>query len=135
MTFEELNQLKSITARELKFTEENILSKTLNLPYFYHKYLDLYIGEKIILDKLGAEKKKIYSERYDFYKFKNNFKLDSAKEIETYINGDQQYDEKCLEYNKQEICVNYIVEVLDMIKKMNFSISSYIKYREFLSGK
>jgi len=135
MTLENLSKLKEITEKALKFTDDNIAQKMLDHPYFYHKYLSVYINEKEELDVLERKKKTIYAERYDFYKFKNNFHLESVKEIEYYVNGDKLYDDACLKYNQQEVVVNYLVELLDMIKKMSFTISSYIKFREFLAGK
>jgi hypothetical protein len=135
MTFEELKKLKEITEKALKFTDDNIGQKMLDQPYFFHRYLDIYIQEKAILDELDRKKKKIYKEKYDFFKFKNDFRLDSQKEIEIYLNGDDEYDKICLEYNRQEVCVLYLVELLDMIKKMSFTMGNYLKLREFLSGK
>jgi len=135
MTLPELNQLKLIVDKDLKFTDDNIQKKLLDYPYTFHKYLDLYIKEKRELDNLDRKKKKVYKEKYDFFKFKNNFRLDSAKEIETYINGDEEYDKVCLEYNVQEVVVTYFVELLDMLKKSTFAMQSYIKMREFLAGK
>jgi len=134
MTLEELNRLKLIVEKELKFTDDNVDKKMLDHPYFFHKYLDLYIKEKRDLDKLEREKKKLYAEKYDFFKFKNDFRLDSAKEIDTYINGDDTYDAICLKFNIQENIVSYFVELLDMIKKMSFTMQSYVKLRQFLSG-
>jgi len=134
MTLQELNQLKAIVDKDLKFTDDNIAQKMLDHPYMFHRYLDLYIKEKRELDKLDRDKKKIYKERYDFYKFKNDFRLDSAKEIDSYINGDKAYDDICLAYNLQEVVTIYFVELLDMIKKMSFTMGNYIKYKAFLSG-
>jgi hypothetical protein len=134
MTLQELNQLKLIVDKDLKFTDDNISQKMLDQPYFFHKILDLYIKEKRELDKLDREKKRIYKERYDFYKFKNDFRLDSQKEIECYINGDKIYDDICLAFNLQEIVTVYFVELLDMIKKMSFTMGNYIKYKAFLAG-
>ena len=135
MTLQELNQLKLVVDKDLKFTDDNISKKLLDYPYTFHKYLDLYIKEKRELDNLDRKKKRVYKEKYDFFKFKNEFRLDSAKEIETYINGDDDYDKVCLEYNVQEVIVTYFVELLDMLKKSTFAMQSYIKMREFLAGK
>lgn len=135
MTLEELNKLKLIVDKDLKFTDDNISQKLLDYPYTFHKYLDLYIKEKRELDSLDRKKKRIYQERYNFFKFKNTFRLDSAKEIETYINGDEEFDKVCLEYNIQEVVCTYFVELMDMLKKSTFAMQSYIKMREFLAGK
>ncbi len=135
MTLEDLNKLKLIVDKDLKFTDDNISQKLLDYPYTFHKYLDLYIKEKRELDSLDRKKKRVYQEKYNFFKFKNTFRLDSAKEIETYINGDEEYDKVCLEYNIQEVVVTYFVELLDMLKKSTFAMQSYIKMREFLAGK
>lgn len=135
MLLTEFEKLKEITERKLKFTEDNISSKLLDHPYFYHQYLTVYINEKSILDGLERKMKMVFSERYDFYKFKNNFHLDSIKEIEYYVNGDPLYDEACLKYNQQLQVVNYLVELLDMIKKMSFTMGNYIRMKEFINGK
>jgi len=135
MTIEDLNKLKPIMEKKLKFTDDNISEKLLNFPYLFHEILDLYLKEKRELDKLDQKKKRIYQQKYDHFKFKGNFRLDSAKEIEVYINGDEEYDAVCLEYNLQEVVCTYFVEILDMLKKSTFTMNSYIKMREFLAGK
>ena len=135
MTLPELNKVKAYIDEKLKFTDDNISKKLLDHPYFYHSVLDIYIKEKRILDNLERKKKMVYAERYDFFKFKNNFRLDSAKEIDCYINGEKVYDDVCLEYNLQENVVTYFVEILDAIKKMSFTMQSYIRMKEFLAGK
>lgn len=135
MTIEDLNKLKPIMEKKLKFTDDNISEKLLNFPYLFHEILDIYLKEKRELDKLDRKKKRIYQQKYDHFKFKGNFRLDSAKEIEIYINGDEEYDKICLEYNIQEVVVTYFVELLDMLKKSTFAMQSYIKMREFLAGK
>jgi hypothetical protein len=135
MTIQELNRLKAIVEKDLKLTDDNISQKLLDHPYIFHKYLDIYIIEKRELDSLGQIKKSIHSTKYNFFKFEANFRLDSAKEIEEYINGDKEYDDICLKFNQQELVVNYLVELLDMIKKLTYTMGNYIKMREFLSGK
>lgn len=134
MTLQELNKLKPIIENKLKFTDDNISQKLLDYPYTFHEILDLYLKEKRELDALDRKKKKVYQQKYDFFKFKNDFRLDSAKEIETYINGDDEYDKVCLEYNVQEVVVTYFVELMDMLKKMTYSMQSYIKLKSFLAG-
>jgi hypothetical protein len=134
MTDIEFARLKAIVEKELIINEDNLSDKSLKIPNLHQKYLDIYTKEMRILKDLSLKKTKKYSDLYHKNKFEGEYKLDYAKEIETYVNGDPDYYKNCQEFNYQDIIVKFLESTLENIQKMNFTIKNYIEWRKFLAG-
>jgi len=134
MTLEQLEKLKVKVNNDLQLTDANVLDKSLNLPILYQKYLDVFISQMRVFKNLERDKQNMYSKKYHHYKFEGDFQLDSKGEIETYINGDDDYDELLRKYNVQALVIEYLENVLDNIKKLTFTIKNYVTFKMFLSG-
>jgi hypothetical protein len=128
MTLEQFKSLKTKVESDLDLTDSNAAEKSLKLSSLYSKYLGLYIQELKLLKTTSTEKDKLYGELYHKYKFKNDFQLDSAKEIDTYIRADDSFYNKCLEFQNQEIIVKYLEEVLQNIKNAGYAIKNHLEF-------
>jgi hypothetical protein len=134
MTLEDLQKLKTISEDQLTINEENILTKSLNLPLYYQQYSQIYVKELKLLKVLSLDKDKLFGELYHHYKFKSDFSLDTKGEIVTYIQADQKYYDKCLEVSNQEVVCKFIEQLLDNINKTGYSIKNYIELKKMKEG-
>jgi len=134
MNWNEYNRLKQIVDKELVITEDNALKKSLDTPLLYHKYLDICTNQMRYVKTLTKDVKKKYKERYEHFKFKSDFQLDSKSEIETFIFGDEEYANLKHELDTQEIILHYLEEVLSTIQKSSFHIKNFIDYAKFRAG-
>ena len=134
MTMEDYNRLKTIVDAELTLTQDNVLQKSLNIPFLYHKYLDIFINETREYKTLKQKVKKKYSDVYADVKFKGNFQLDSKAEVEVFIAKDDVYMDLKHEADMQETVVQYLELLLDTISKMSFHIKNFVDIAKFKSG-
>jgi hypothetical protein len=107
MKIEDFQKLKDFIEKEMKIDKNNILEKTIQISNLYPNLLKIYSKERRNLKNLDLLKDKLYGELYHHYKFKFDFSLDSKSEIDTYVKSDDKYYQICLEYNQQEIQVDF----------------------------
>ena len=130
----DFTKLKVAISKDLEIKTDSVaLAKSANVPYIYQKYLDIFIKEVRLHKKLKRDKEKMYKNKYDYYRFSYNHAL-TAKEIDIFINGDDNYDELCRQYNWSSIIIEYLELTLKNISNLSFNISNRIKLRQFLNG-
>ncbi len=134
MKVEEFKRLKDEIETMLTITPDNIMSKSIALPKFYNTCLLHFITEKKALKILNNSLAKLYAKLYHHYKFEGNFKLDTKKEIETYVEGDDSYLEKKLEVQNLENVVEYLEQSLSLFNRVGFSIGHYIELLKIKNG-
>ena len=134
MIKEKFDELKLEVEEDLKITEDNVLQKNLKLSNMYNHYLKIYIHEIKILKSIASSKNLKYKEKYHFYKFDCQFKLTSNKEIETYVEGDEEINKLNVRIQNQEIIVKYLEEVLDNIKSTGYRIKNHIELYKLQHG-
>ena len=127
MNLEQFKVLKAKVEDDLLVDESNAAEKSLKFSSLYSKYLALYMQELRLLKTLNTDKDKLFGELYHFYKFENNFQLDSSKEIETYVRSNLKFYNKCLEFQNQEIIVKYLEEVLQNITNTGYRVKNYVE--------
>ena len=126
--------LKAKVDEDLEINENNIQQKSLKLANIYNYYLKLYIQEFGILKYKTTEKNKKYQQKYHYYKFENQYQLSSAKEIEIYVNGDEEIHKINLTIQAQETIVKYLEQVLTNINNTGYRIKSYIDIEKIKHG-
>ena len=111
----------------VKFDEFSIQEKLQNNAYKIVQYKELYIREKIQLDKLISLKEKIIGEQYDYYRFSYDKEL-RPQEITTYY---LPKDEKIIQINKiirkQEQRVEFFNLCVDALSKQAWNMKSFIE--------
>jgi len=127
MNLEKFKVLKTKVEIDLFVDESNAAEKSLKFSSLYSKYLSLYMQELRLLKNILTEKDKLYGELYHKFKFKNDYQLDSSKEIDTYVRSDESFYQKCLDFQNQEIVVNYLEQTLQNITNTGYRIKNYIE--------
>src|SRR5256885_1984112 len=125
MTLDELNKLKKDAGEDLSFTEKNALEKTLEVPQLFQKYLSMFLRESLILKKLKANLDKLYGERFRYYREDYSRELNKG-EIEYFINSEEEYHKKNLEYQTQEAICKYLEDTTQKMKNLSFDLKNYV---------
>jgi hypothetical protein len=134
MTDKDFSQLKKIIEEILKIEENNILSKSMEIPVKYHKILGIYVKELDSLENLKSKLEKKYGELYKQYKYNDNYNWERKNEIESQIYSNSEYNKLKLEINRQEIITEYLSKSLNNLNNMSFHIKNYIDMRKYLNG-
>ncbi|MEM4261310.1 MAG: recombination mediator protein UvsY [Candidatus Woesearchaeota archaeon] len=134
MNLEQYKALKAKVEEDLAIDESNAADKSLKFSSMYSKYLALYLQELRILKNLSLEKDKLYGDLYHKLKFKNDYQLDSSKEIDTYVRSDESFYKKSLDVQNQEIVVKYLEETLQNINNTGYRIKTYVDFLKLRMG-
>lgn len=133
MTLDELNKLKKEATEDLSITEQNALEKTLEVPQLFQRYLSLFLRESLILKKMRVNLDKLYGQRFRYYREDYGREL-RAGEIEHFINSEEEYHKKNLEYQTQEAICKYLEDTTQKMKNLSFDLKNFIDLRSFLGG-
>lgn len=131
---EEFEVLRQRVIRDTTVTLENVQSVSMKLPKLYAKYNYRYNSQLKILKNINTDMKKTYKKLYHHYKFNGDFRLDSNKEIELYVNGDDEYCELRLLHDKQTVIVDFLEKTLDNLKQMSYMVNQHIEFSKFKKG-
>lgn len=111
----------------VQFTEFSILEKLQTNTFEVVKYKELYMKERIQLDKLNALKEKTICDLYDHYRFEGDKDL-KPSEITTYY---LPKDPKIIQLNKlirrQQQRVDFFELCASSLEKMSWSMKSFIE--------
>ncbi len=129
-----LKRLKKVAKNNLTITNENISTKATDKPILYHKWLDAWLQERQKLNSIQSRLNKMYKVKYDYYRYDFPKTLTTKAEIETYINGDEEYDNILLEFNNQELIVDQIKGTMDTIQWLHQDIRNRIEWEKFKNG-
>ena len=133
MTTDELNKIKKEIELDLMINDENVLSKSLQIPHIYQKYLSVFIKESFILKKMKIELDIMYGDRFKYLREQNSRKLTQG-DTECYIMSEESYQKKNLEYQFQELICRFLEEITQKIKNLSFDIKNYVELKIFLGG-
>ena len=131
---EKYENLQKRIALDVRLTQDNVKSKVLELPILYTKYKKLFIDQSTILENMNIELQKVKAKRYHYYKFDGDFRLDSATEINMYVNGDDEVCNYNLMIKKQTRVVESLKGALETITKMSYLIKAHIDLEKLRNG-
>lgn len=134
MKKESFEQLKKHIEESLTLDKENVMNKTLELSMLHDNVLRLYLKESRNLKILKTERDYLYGKKYHHYKFQFEYELGPKNEIETYIFADDEYHQKRLIVQEQEVVVDYLQGVMDNIKQTSFQIKAYVDLLRIQQG-
>ncbi len=134
MTEEHFIQFKAWVNSVLQLKEDgSAATLSMNIPNIYQTVLDIYTSELMILKNLQAKSDKKFGEMIKYYKETYKVSL-STKEVEGYINSNDEYHALVVNVYNTQCVVNYLEQTLDNIKKLSFNIKNWIEIKKFYEG-
>ena len=111
--------------------------ESVKIPTLHGKYLELHSREKIFLNYLGVEYKKLYRERWEYYsgKAEKPFQLKLLKtDLHIYLDSDDKLCELKEKIDTQKQKVSYVESVIKSLETRSFHITNAINWRKFTAG-
>lgn len=134
MNISDRKKIDSSIETELTINAGNINDKLFELPKLTYKYKKLFVKQYGLVKYLKGELESCFGELFEFYKFNYKYKLDTIKEIESFIKQDKKYVAKLNTFNEQEAHLKYLEGIIEAIKQLSYNIKSYIEWRKFTEG-
>ena len=111
--------------------------ESVKIPTLHGKYLELHSREKIFLNYLEVEYKKLYRERWEYYsgKAEKPFQLKLLKtDLHIYLDSDDKLCELKEKIDTQKQKVSYVESVIKSLETRSFHITNAINWRKFTAG-
>ena len=111
--------------------------ESVKIPTLHGKYLELHSREKIFLNYLEVEYKKLYREKWEYYsgKAEKPFQLKLLKtDLHIYLDSDDKLNELKEKIDTQKQKVSYVESVIKSLETRSFHITNAISWRKFTSG-
>ena len=111
--------------------------ESVKIPTLHGKYLELHSREKIFLNYLEVEYKKLYKERWEYYsgKAEKPFQLKLLKtDLYIYLDSDDKLSEIKEKVDTQKQKVSYVESVIKSLETRSFHITNAINWRKFTAG-
>lgn len=119
---------------DTKFTPDNVQAKILELPQLFTKYKKLYLDQRKILKNINTTIKRTRTQKYKYYKFDYDYRLDNASEINTFVDGDDEMCELHVMLDRQEGIVEFLEDTYKMISKYSYILRSYVDLEKLRNG-
>ena len=111
--------------------------ESVKIPTLHGKYLELHSREKIFLNYLEVEYKKLYREKWEYYsgKAEKPFQLKLLKtDLHIYLDSDDKLSELKEKIDTQKQKVSYVESVIKSLETRSFHITNAINWRKFTAG-
>ncbi len=111
--------------------------ESVKIPTLHGKYLELHSREKIFLNYLEVDYKKLYKERWEYYsgKAEKPFQLKLLKtDLYIYLDSDDKLCELKEKVDTQKQKVSYVESVIKSLETRSFHITNAINWRKFTAG-
>jgi len=134
MATHKLEDIMKRAERDLYIDPDKLDSAAMVTPMIYHKFLGIFTDIKLVYEKHDLEYKKLYSDKYYYYRNDYHIIPKNASEINLLIEGDEDIGAKLkiLVYYRETL--EYTEKVMKMIEQRSYLIKNAVDWRKFQSG-
>jgi hypothetical protein len=141
-----IEEIVSEWDKDSKIDETELSTEAVNIPKIHNKYLKIFMGERISLFRLKAEKNRVRKTLQEYYLGELDkheleelgrdqfYKKLLKNEIDVYIESDDLFIETTLKVAMQQEKVDYIERVIKSLDNRGFAIKNAIDFMKFTMG-
>jgi hypothetical protein len=141
-----IEQIVSEWDKDSKIDETELSAESVKIPKIHNKYLKIFMGERVTLFKLKAEKNRVKKTLLEYYLGELDkeeleelgrdqfYKKLLKNETDTYIESDDLYIETTLKVAMQQEKVDYLERVIKSLDSRGFAIKNAIDFMKFTMG-
>jgi hypothetical protein len=141
-----IEQIVAEWDKDSKVDETELSSESVKIPKIHNKYLKIFMGERVSLFKLKAEKNRVKKTLLEYYLGELDreeleelgrdqfYKKLLKNEVDVYIESDELYIETTLKVAMQQEKVDYIEKIIKSLDTRGFAIKNAIDFMKFTMG-
>jgi hypothetical protein len=134
VSLKKIEEIIKEVEEDLTITMDNLDKKLYQIPKLHSKYLKYFYEYSKVLITLEKDLKKCYREKYYYYTFEHNKKLENAKEVEFHIISDDDYAPILERRNKAKAIVDVLDRAVNKVDKLSFDVKNIIDYLKYSAG-
>lgn len=141
-----IEQIVAEWDKDSKVDETELSAESVKIPKIHNKYLKIFMGERVALFKLKAEKNRVKKTLLEYYLGELDrdelaelgrdqfYKKLLKNEVDVYIESDDLYIETTLKVAMQQEKVDYIEKIIKSLDTRGFAIKNAIDFMKFTMG-
>lgn len=120
--------------QDLDINFKNIEKKIFDVPKLHSKYLKIFFEEQKKLNKIEKELQRVYKDKYHYYQFDYQKKMESLKETEFHVLADPEYAKMNHIYKNQKLIVDCVERSLKRIQSLGYDVKTMIEALKYFNG-
>tara|TARA_R110000824_G_scaffold221069_1_gene408199 strand:- start:66 stop:500 length:435 start_codon:yes stop_codon:yes gene_type:complete len=142
----DLSEIRKQVAEDMPIDDTELDIASMAIPQLHNKYLNLYLDEKLVLQKLNSDYYGLKKIKWEYYTGKldqtqleeygwEQFPLKILKQdIDLYMNSDKELQKLSDRVAYQKEKISYLDAILKSINNRQWNIRSAIDWRKFING-
>jgi len=142
----ELSEIRNLVAQDMSIDDTELDVASISIPQLHNKYLNIYLDEKLVLQKLTSEYSIMKRIKWEYYTGKLDreqleeygwepFRLKILKQdIDLYMDSDEELQKLSNRKAYQKEKINYLDAILKSINNRQWNIRNAIEWKKFING-
>jgi hypothetical protein len=142
----DLSEIRKLVAEDMPIDDTELDVESMTIPQLHGKYLNFYLDEKLVLQKLNSDYYRLKKTKWEYYTGKLDqdqleeygwepfqFKI-LKQDIDLYMDSDEDLQKLSNRVAYQKEKINYLDSILKSINNRQWNIRNAIEWRKFING-
>jgi len=142
----ELSEIRKLVEEDMPIDDTELDVASMAIPQLHNKYLNIYLDEKLVLQKVTSDFNILKRIKWEYYTGKldkeqleeygwEQFSLKILKQdIDIYMESDEELQKLANRKVYQKEKVNYLDAILKSINNRQWNIRNAIEWKKFING-
>lgn len=142
----DISEIRKLVAEDMPIDDTELDIESMTIPQLHSKYLNFYLDEKLVLQKLNSDYYRLKKTKWEYYTGKLDeeqlqeygwepfqFKI-LKQDIDLYMDSDEDLQKLSNKVAYQKEKINYLDSILKSINNRQWNIRNAIEWRKFING-
>tara|TARA_Y100001937_G_scaffold91556_1_gene123927 strand:- start:1354 stop:1788 length:435 start_codon:yes stop_codon:yes gene_type:complete len=142
----DISSIKQMVAEDMPIDDTELDIESMAIPQLHSKYLNIYMDEKLLLQKINSDYYRLKKMKWEYYTGKLDqdqldeygwepFQLKILKQdIDLYMDSDEDLQKLLNKQAYQKEKINYLDAILKSVNNRQWNIKGAIEWRKFING-
>ena len=142
----DISKIKQLVAEDMPIYDTELDIESMAIPQLHSKYLNIYMDEKLLLQKINSDYYRLKKMKWEYYTGKLDqdqldeygwepFQLKILKQdIDLYMDSDEDLQKLINKQTYQKEKINYLDAILKSVNNRQWNIKGAIEWRKFING-
>lgn len=142
----DISEIRKLVAEDMPIDDTELDIESMTIPQLHSKYLNFYLDEKLVLQKLNSDYYRLKKTKWEYYTGKLDeeqlqeygwepfqFKI-LKQDIDLYMDSDEDLQKLSNKVAYQKEKITYLDSILKSINNRQWNIRNAIEWRKFING-
>ena len=142
----DISEIRKLVAEDMPIDDTELDVESMTIPQLHSKYLNFYLDEKLVLQKLNSDYYRLKKTKWEYYTGKLDedqleeygwepfqFKI-LKQDIDLYMDSDEDLQKLSNRVVYQKEKISYLDSILKSINNRQWNIRNAIEWKKFING-